>query len=75
MISAGAIAKLGMLKNNGEKITDNKNKNPVVRAVRPVRPPAVTPSRVGGDAVMQGERHLQGPVLLLWPCSCLLGGI
>ena len=44
MINAGAVAIDGIIKNNGEKISVNKNNAPIVHAVRPVRPPAAIPA-------------------------------
>ena len=43
-ISAGAVAKDGMDVNNGENKVARRNNTPVVRAVRPVRPPTATPA-------------------------------
>lgn len=43
MIRTGAIAESGMILKIGIKNSDVKNNNPVVIAVRPVRPPAEIP--------------------------------
>ena len=43
IIKAGAVAADGIERNNGEKNIASKNKKPVVIAVKPVLPPAVTP--------------------------------
>ena len=52
MINAGAIAKDGIAKNNGEKITANRNSTAVTTAVRPVLPPAVTPEALSTKVVV-----------------------
>ena len=51
MISAGAVAKDGMDKNSGLRTIDNRNKNPVTIAVRPVLPPAATPDALSTNVV------------------------
>ena len=43
MISAGAVAKDGMAVKIGANSVDTRNRMPVTRAVRPVRPPTATP--------------------------------
>lgn len=44
MIRAGAVAKAGIAVNSGENSVDKANKQPVVIAVSPVRPPMATPA-------------------------------
>ena len=43
IIKAGAVAKEGMVVNRGANSVDSRNRIPVVIAVRPVRPPLLTP--------------------------------
>ena len=52
MIKAGAVAKDGIVKNKGEKITDNRNKKPVTTAVKPVLPPSETPDALSTKVVV-----------------------
>ncbi len=42
-ISAGAVAAPGIIPNNGDNTSANKNNTPVVNAVNPVLPPSATP--------------------------------
>ncbi|MNT35026.1 hypothetical protein D3C72_1710380 [compost metagenome] len=42
--SAGAVAKAGTLAASGEKNSASRNRNATTMAVRPVRPPALTPA-------------------------------
>ena len=52
MIRAGAVAKLGMVRNSGLKMVASRNSTPVVIAVRPVRPPSVTPEALSTKVVV-----------------------
>ena len=52
MIRAGAVAKLGMVRNRGLKTTASRNSTPVVMEVRPVRPPSVTPEALSTKVVV-----------------------
>ena len=44
MIKAGAVAKAGIVRNNGVRNKATKNKMPVTTLVKPVRPPSVIPA-------------------------------
>ena len=44
MMSAGAVAKAGMARKMGAKRMESRKRAAAVSAVRPVRPPAVTPA-------------------------------
>ena len=55
MIRAGAVAKLGMVRNSGLKMVASRNSTPVVIAVRPVRPPSVTPEALSTKVVGGGS--------------------
>ena len=46
MMSAGAVAKLGMAPNTGHRNSERMNIAAVVREVRPVRPPSATPAEL-----------------------------
>ena len=52
MIRAGAVAKLGMVRNSGLKMVASRNSTPVVMLVRPVRPPSVTPEALSTKVVV-----------------------
>ena len=51
-IKAGAVAKLGIVKNNGEKTNAKINRTPVVQDVRPVRPPSAIPEEDSTNVVI-----------------------
>ncbi len=55
MISAGAVAKDGMAVKIGANSVDTRNRMPVTRAVRPVRPPTATPEADSTKVVVVGE--------------------
>ena len=46
MMSAGAVAKLGMAPKMGHRNMASRNSTAVVRLVRPVRPPSATPAEL-----------------------------
>src|SRR5699024_4514541 len=54
-ISAGAVASVGMITISGVINNVNKNKIPVVTAVKPVRPPASTPAEDSTYVVITGK--------------------
>ena len=49
--NAGVVAKEGIMVMIGEKNNSSKKKQPVVMAVRPVRPPLVTPEALSTKVV------------------------
>ena len=51
-INAGAVAKEGIVKNNGDKNKAAKNKIPVVTLVKPVLPPSVIPEEDSTNVVI-----------------------
>ena len=52
MIRAGAVAKLGIARNSGEKKSDRMKSSPAKIAVRPVRPPSAIPEADSTKVVM-----------------------
>ena len=52
MISAGAVAKDGIARKIGDKKREIPNRIAVVRDVKPVRPPSVTPEALSTNVVV-----------------------
>ena len=63
MISAGAVAKEGIARNSGAKKSESRKKNPVVIAVRPVRPPSAIPDE-DSTKVVTVEVPRQAPAVV-----------